>query len=415
VRDCGRPATIPAAVKKAAPVARELFTPCDPESFLSFIRTQARGHFESFRTLEVLARRQGRKSGHNGAAGAGFSAKRFRLAFCGRAARKKPMILQETTYAPPGATATQTRMRSGGQPQNEGVRPRSVESALDNSAKALGWFSLALGTAEFLFPRRLAHAIGAPPKPITMRLMGLREVAVGVGILAAERKAGWIKARVAGDAIDLAMLKSSFDSRRGNRIRLACTVAGVAAVTAADVIYARKFAARESSGTGRIRVEASMAVNKPAAECYEFWREAGNFPKFMKNVEAAQTNGDRTHLKVREGLATFEWDAEITEEIPNEAISWRSVNSAKLPNSGSVRFEPRLGARGATVRLAMEFDSPAAGLRGMADGFLKTIARHRVRENLRRFKSVIECGEFPVTKGQPSGRRTCASQKEATR
>jgi len=251
-----------------------------------------------------------------------------------------------------------------------------------------------------------------PPKPILMRLMGLREIGVGAGILASERKAGWLRARVAGDVIDLAMLKSSFDSRRSRRVRLSGATAGVAAITAADIFYARKLSAVEP-GTGHIRVEASMAVNKPAAECYEFWRDVTNFPKFMKNVETTRVSDGRTHWKVRAGLTNLEWDADITEDVPSETISWQSVNCAELPNSGSVRFEPRLGARGANVRLAMEYEAPAAGLGGAADGFLKTISQHQVRENLRRFKSVMECGEFPVTEGQPSGRQMCAAKKEA--
>ncbi|HWF07610.1 MAG TPA: SRPBCC family protein [Bryobacteraceae bacterium] len=325
------------------------------------------------------------------------------------------MILQEMTYAPAGESATENVARNGGQPQSNGIIESHSESGLETATKTLGWFSIALGAVEFLFPKRLARMIGTPPKPLTMRLMGLREIGVGLGILASERKAGWIKARVAGDAIDLAMLKSSFDSRRANRIRLGGTVAGVVAVTAADVIYARKVAAKEAPGERRIRVEASMAVNKPPADCYEFWRDAGNFSKFMKNVEATRTNGGQTHLKVRTGLVTFEWDAEITEEIPNEAISWRCVNRAKFANSGSVRFEPRLNARGTNVRLAVEYDSLGVGLGGAADAFLKTISRHQARENLRRFKSVMECGEFPVTQGQPSGHQTCATRKEAVR
>jgi uncharacterized membrane protein len=147
-----------------------------------------------------------------------------------------------------------------------------------------------------------------------------------------------------------------------------------------------------------------MAVNKTPAECYEFWRKLENFPKFMKNVETVETGDDgRTHWKVRAGLRTWQWDAEITQDTPHEAISWRSTEGAEIANSGSVRFEPRLANRGTNVRLAMEYDPPAAGV-GAPNGLLEMISEHRVRENLHRFKSVIECGEFPTTEGQPSGR-----------
>jgi uncharacterized membrane protein len=328
------------------------------------------------------------------------------------------MTLQETASAPQGATS-QTAAPNGALQKPNGLSSGGKDFDLDSAAKALGWFSIGLGAAEFLFPRSVARIIGTPPKPLTMRVMGLREIGVGVGILAAERKAGWIKARVAGDAIDLAMLKSSFDSRRANRVRLATATAGVAAVTATDMLYARKFADQES-GAQRIHVEASMAVNKPAADCYEFWRQVGNFPKFMKNVEAVETNGERTRWRIRVGPTTFEWDAEMTEDVPSGIISWRSVNGAELPNSGSVRFEPRLGNSGSNIRLTMEYDPPAGGLGGAANPLLETISQHHVRENLRRFKSLMESGEVPETHGQSSGPRTwarqsCGTQKGAIR
>jgi uncharacterized membrane protein len=323
------------------------------------------------------------------------------------------MISQETPFAGPGSLGTGTGTHSAGPLPNtnrgrENGGRLKKNSDLQAAATALGWFSIGLGAVEFLFPKRLARAIGTPPKPFTMRLTGLREIGVGVGILAAERKAGWIKARVAGDAMDLAMLKSSFDSRRANRIRLAAATAGVAAVTAADFVYGRRFKEEEAdesqSHGSRVRVEASMAVNKTPAECYEFWRKLENFPKFMKNVETVETGDDgRTHWKVRAGLGTWQWDAEITQDTPDEAISWRSTEGAEIANSGSVRFEPRLANLGTNVRLAMEYDPPAAGV-GAPNGLLEMISEHRVRENLHRFKSVIECGEFPTTEGQPSGR-----------
>jgi hypothetical protein len=71
-------------------------------------------------------------------------------------------------------------------------------------ARALGWFSIALGLAELAMPRRMAHLAGAPNLPLFTRACGLREIGTGIGILTARDPAPWIWGRVAGDALDVA-------------------------------------------------------------------------------------------------------------------------------------------------------------------------------------------------------------------
>src|SRR5947207_2486661 len=70
-------------------------------------------------------------------------------------------------------------------------------------AQGLGWFSIGLGVAEFFAPRRVARAIGVRRRSMLIRLLGLREITSGIGILTQRRRAGWVWSRVGGDAIDL--------------------------------------------------------------------------------------------------------------------------------------------------------------------------------------------------------------------
>src|SRR5947209_18691794 len=79
----------------------------------------------------------------------------------------------------------------------------------DPLAQFLGWFSLALGTAQVAAPRAMCRLIGAEGKgssPTLMRVMGAREMTQGLGILIRPRPTGWLWSRVAGDALDLALL-----------------------------------------------------------------------------------------------------------------------------------------------------------------------------------------------------------------
>ena len=79
----------------------------------------------------------------------------------------------------------------------------------DHLATGLGWFSLALGTAELAAPRAVARLIGIPDDPrllSVLRAFGAREIASGAGLLSQAGRAGWAWSRVGGDAIDLAKI-----------------------------------------------------------------------------------------------------------------------------------------------------------------------------------------------------------------
>src|SRR5581483_2940395 len=92
------------------------------------------------------------------------------------------------------------------QPATRPARTRSagVRDANHRMASGLGWFSIALGLAQIVAPRALARMIGVRPNPATLRLVGIREITAGVGLLTAPEAPGWRWARVAGDLMDLA-------------------------------------------------------------------------------------------------------------------------------------------------------------------------------------------------------------------
>jgi uncharacterized membrane protein len=316
------------------------------------------------------------------------------------------MQVEQATEAPVLTTSRPPETRNNNIPNGNG----------NGAAKFLGWFSIGLGIAEVAFPKRLARAIGTPVKPMTTRLMGLREIGVGVGILAARSPGPWIKARVAGDAVDLALLSNAYGSKSADRVRLAGTTAAVAAISAADIIYARKLNGSEFSQR-QIRIESSVAVNRSPEECYRFWRQVENFPRFMKNLKEVHPTGERTsrwQLKAGD-LKTLEWNAEITRDTPNETIEWQSLKDADLENSGSVRFQARPSGKGTYVRVAMEYAPPLSDIAAIAPRILEKITVHSLHEDLRRFKSLMECGEIPTTEGQPSGAKASADSGAKTR
>lgn len=108
----------------------------------------------------------------------------------------------------------------------------------DRLARGLGAFSIALGVAELLAPRVIADAVGLPGRENTIRAYGAREIATGVGILAAEDPMPWIWGRVLGDALDVATLATALDEGEDRRERAGIAIGAVAVVALLDVACA---------------------------------------------------------------------------------------------------------------------------------------------------------------------------------
>lgn len=95
---------------------------------------------------------------------------------------------------------------------------------------ALAWFSIGLGVAELVMPRKLSVWTGV--RSGLLRACGGRELASGLGILASQRPTAWLWLRVAGDALDLAALAKAIPRNPGAVI----ATAAVAGVMALDVL-----------------------------------------------------------------------------------------------------------------------------------------------------------------------------------
>ena len=106
------------------------------------------------------------------------------------------------------------------------------------------------------------------------------------------------------------------------------------------------------------RMEKTFEIGVPVSAAYNQWTQFEEFPQFMDGVKEVRQLDD-THLHWRASVAgkEKEWDAEITEQVPDKVIAWRSTAGA--PNSGQVRFEP-LGADRTRIQLAMEYEPETA-------------------------------------------------------
>lgn len=157
-----------------------------------------------------------------------------------------------------------------------------------------------------------------------------------------------------------------------------------------------------------IQVKRSVTIIASPEQLYRYWRDVQNAPRFMVNVESVQVTGDgHSHWVAKTPMGTkVEWDAEVTNDEPGRLIAWRKTQGHFLaPCGGSVRFEPKRSGRETVVRLEIEFRQYRGSIGTMLGNVLGQIPEQLVRQDLERFKELMEAGEIATTAGQPSGRQ----------
>jgi uncharacterized membrane protein len=134
------------------------------------------------------------------------------------------------------------------------------------------------------------------------------------------------------------------------------------------------------------RIEKTIEVIAPLRSVYNQWTQFEDFPHFMDGVKEVRQLDD-THVYWHAEIfgKDKEWNAEITEQVPDQRISWRSV-SGDAPNAGTVRFEP-VSQEHTRVRLTMAYE-PEGVLENVGDAL--GIMRARVEKTLEQFKKFIE-------------------------
>jgi uncharacterized membrane protein len=174
------------------------------------------------------------------------------------------------------------------------------------------------------------------------------------------RKSRWSPAQRALAGIAGAGLATS-GYVRGGLAGLAMTVTGAGLIARA--------AANEELGAlakGRpFSVERTVRIDAPVAEVYGYWRDFGNFPRWMSHVrEVRDLGGGRYHWVV-DGPAgvPVEWDSELTQVREDRELAWRSVEGSTVDNGGRVRFEP--DGDGTRVRVELTY-APPGGVIGHA-------------------------------------------------
>ncbi|HKT02955.1 MAG TPA: SRPBCC family protein [Rugosimonospora sp.] len=146
----------------------------------------------------------------------------------------------------------------------------------------------------------------------------------------------------------------------------------------------------------------SVDVHVPIRTAYDQWTQFESFPSFMSGVESVtQIDATHTHWVTKVGGVRREFDAEITEQHPDDRIAWKSVGG-DTRHAGVVTFH-RLADDNTRVTVQMEWEPEGVAEKaGSAVG----IDGMQVRADAERFKRFIEqrgsaTGEWRGTVDRP--------------
>jgi len=166
---------------------------------------------------------------------------------------------------------------------------------------------------------------------------------------------------------------------------------------------------RHLGGRPGVIVEDAIMIYRTIDEVYSYWRNLENLPRFMDHLEEVEViDRFRSHWVARGPLGVkVEWDAQIINDIPPTLLSWKSVGDSDVISAGSVRFKAS-GEQATEVRVKLQYDPPAGKLGATVAWLLGEDPQHRIVEDLRKFKELIEKGEGS---GAANYRATPSSQR----
>ncbi|MGN6245019.1 MAG: SRPBCC family protein [Motilibacteraceae bacterium] len=310
------------------------------------------------------------------------------------------MTAPAQTPAPP--TAVAAAAAGPGLPSAGGRRRRRRRTG---TTTGLGLASVGLGVPLLAAPARMLGVLGLADEADRRQLatvVGGRELVAAAGLFARPSRF-WLWSRVAGDAMDLALLRSALDGNRRDQPGRTRAAMGVAAgIGLVDLLAALSYRAAR----GPLVLTATTTVQATPQQAYAFWRRFEQLPRFMAHLEEVTVDGRRSRWVASAPLGKHvSWDAETTADVAGERIEWRSVGRGAVRTEGEVRFVKAPGDRGTEVHVAMRYDLPAGRLGQAFARFFGEDPHQQLDDDLRRFKQVMETGEVMRSDGAPWGKR----------
>jgi uncharacterized membrane protein len=155
-----------------------------------------------------------------------------------------------------------------------------------------------------------------------------------------------------------------------------------------------------------VDIQKKIHIAATVDQVFAFWTNEENFSRFMKNVrEVKKTKGERFRwVMAGPGRVSVEWEAVITERIPNRTLAWKSIPGSIVNHAGRVELRPDPQG-GTEVEITLAYH-PLAGVLGYLASFsFGSDPKGQIDDDLMEMKRLIETGDPPHSTG---GLRTIA-------
>jgi uncharacterized membrane protein len=127
-----------------------------------------------------------------------------------------------------------------------------------------------------------------------------------------------------------------------------------------------------AAGAG-LFVKERITIQVPPDELFDFWRDLDNLPRVMPF------------------LRRVEWDAEITNEVPDELIAWRSRPGTGVAGAGFVRLKPA-GPFGTRITLVLQYESAGGRVAASIAALFGRSPAMEIRKALLELRRTMEAG-----------------------
>jgi uncharacterized membrane protein len=157
------------------------------------------------------------------------------------------------------------------------------------------------------------------------------------------------------------------------------------------------------AGNAGVHVRESIRLEVPLEQAYRYWRDLQNLSRFMPHLASVTETGDGTSRWVAAGPAGLEvtWDAEIINQAENKVLAWRSLPGGDVVTAGSVNFDRVRDGRSTQVSVHLQYAPPAGKAGALVASLCGREPSQTIREDLRRFKQLLEAGETPRATPMP--------------
>lgn len=161
-------------------------------------------------------------------------------------------------------------------------------------------------------------------------------------------------------------------------------------------------------GAGRraVDIQKTIHIGAPVSTVWDFWRNFANFPHFMKHVRevrATELEGRSHWIVAGPRQVPIEFDAVLTENVPEQLLAWKTVEGSSVAHAGVVYFEPdQFG--GTRLHIRFSYHPPGGVIGHALATLLGDDPKTKMDDDLARMKTLIETGNPPRDAAKPMDR-----------